>query len=336
MRIIFRLHNKVLLLVFFLLLANCSEKKVPEVWFCPMHTHYRVNHPGQCPICGMALVKEEAPTQKDHADAPEQSREVAKEKSIAITITPEQQKLVGITTAKPRQRELAFTLQLAGQVTYEPEIYAAIVEYRQLLQAARTLEDSVGGNLTQSALVRLRQFGLGNDEIQQYASSEAAASRLITGTHSGKTLITLRLSEADIGLVRKGMAVKISAPAFPGKIWSGKITAVGQLVDAKNRSIAARALVTDRGFLRAQMAVTAEIAIRAGSGVSIERSAIFDTGARQVAFIKLAPNTFAPRAVRVLGGNDEYALVSGLSPEDEVVISAAFLLDAEAKLRLGQ
>ncbi|MFZ5628853.1 MAG: efflux RND transporter periplasmic adaptor subunit [Spirochaetota bacterium] len=322
------------------IIADCAKKKEPEVWYCPMHTHYRTDHAGNCPICGMALVKEEAPTKVTDTHSPEQHKEKEEAKAApaaTITVTPEQQKLVGITTAKPKERKLSLSLQLAGQVAYEPDIYAAIIEYRQLAAAAHTLEGSVGGsaNLTQSAVLRLRQLGVSSDEIQQYARSETAASRLITGHGGGKALITLRLSEADLSFMRKGMAVKITAPAYPGKTWNGQVTAIGSLVDAKNRSLSARVLVSDSGQLTSQMAVTAEIAIRAGNGVSIERSAVLDTGARQVVFVKVSATEFEPRAVRVLGGNEEYALVSGITAKDDVAVSSAFLLDSEAKLRLG-
>ncbi|MBL8035811.1 MAG: efflux RND transporter periplasmic adaptor subunit, partial [Leptospiraceae bacterium] len=183
--------------------------------------------------------------------------------------------------------------------------------------------------------LRLRQLGLGSDEIGQYARSEAAASRLVTGYGAGKALITLRLSEADLSFMRKGLPVTITASAFPGKTWKGQFTVIGRLVDAKNRSLSARVLVSDNGQLRAQMAVNAELDIKAGSGVSVERAAIFDTGERQLVFVKISPTEFSPRAVRVLGGNDDYALVSGITAKDEVVTSSAFLLDSEAKLRLG-
>ncbi len=332
------LFRFLLLIALTAILTDCAKKKEPEVWYCPMHTHYRTDHAGNCPICGMALVKEEAPTKEAAAHSAEEHEKKEESKSApaaTITVTPEQQKLVGITTAKPQERKLSLTLQLAGQVAYEPEIYAAIIEYRQLAAAAHMLEGSVGGNLTQSAVLRLRQLGVSNDEIAQYARSETAASRLITGSGGGKALITLRLSEADLALVRKGMAVKVTAPSFPGKVWHGQITAIGSLVDAKNRSLSARALVSDRGELTAQMAVTVELNIRAGSGVSIERSAVLDTGARQIVFVKVSPTEFEPRAVRVLGGNDDFALVSGITANDEVAISSAFLLDSEAKLRLG-
>ena len=334
------LFRSPLLIALAVILTGCTKKKEPEIWYCPMHTHYRVDRAGNCPICGMALVKEEAPTKEastHSADLHAEKEETKPTPAATITVTAEQQKLVGIKTAKPQERKLALTLTLAGQVAYEPEIYAAIVEYRQLAAAAHALEGTVGGSasLTQSAVLRLRQFGISNDEIGQYARSEAAASRLITGNAGGKTLITLRLSEADLALVRKGMAVKVTAPSFPGKVWNGQITAIGSLVDAKNRSLSARALVSDRGQLTSQMAVTAELTIRAGSGVSIERSALLDTGARQIVFVKVSPTEFEPRVVRVLGGNDEYALVSGITAKEEVAISAAFLLDSEAKLRLG-
>lgn len=322
-------------------LADCA-KKVPEVWYCPMHTHYRTDKPGNCPICGMTLVKEEnaqpkkleaepAATAKTNVEA--KPAEVPK---ASITVTPEKQQLLGITTSHPMQRKLSLALRLAGQVAYEPDIYAAIIEYRQLAAASKGLEGSFGGaNLTQSAVLRLRQLGLGSDEIGQYARSEAAASRLVTGNGAGKSLITLRLSEADLALVRKGLPVRVTAAAFPGKIWRGQITGIGSLVDAKNRSLSARVLVADKGQLTAQMAVTAELEIRAGDGVSVERSAVFDTGARQIVFVKVSPSEFSPRSVRVLGGNDDFALVSGITAADEVATSSAFLLDSEAKMRLG-
>lgn len=320
--------------------AQCA-KKPAEIWYCPMHTHYRTDHAGNCPICGMALVKEEnpQPKKKESESAPLAKAEVDAKppQTNAIAIAPEKQQLLGITTSHPEERKLTAKLRLAGQVAYEPDIYAAIIEYRQLAAAARSLEGSVGGGggLTQSAALRLRQLGLGSDEIGQYSRSETAASRLVTGYGAGKSLITLRLSEADLSFMRKGLSVTITAAAFPGKAWRGQVTGMGSLIDAKNRSLSARVLVADSGQLRAQMAVSAELDIKAGNGVSVERSAIFDSGDRQVVFVKISPTEFSPRAVRVVGGNDEFALVSGITAKDEVATSSAFLLDSEAKLRLG-
>ena len=183
----------IVVMVIFLLavVADCT-KKPAEVWYCPMHTHYRSDHPGNCPICGMALVKEENPQpQKAEARSGAEAKAAVESKppeAHAITIAPEKQQLLGLTTSRPQERKLTLKLKLAGQVAYEPDIYAAIIEYRQLAAAAHSLDGSVGGGagLTQSALLRLRQLGLGSDEIGQYARSEAAASRLVTGYGAGK------------------------------------------------------------------------------------------------------------------------------------------------------
>ena len=161
-------------------LAQCAKKNA-EIWYCPMHTHYRTDKPGNCPICGMALVKEENPQPKQALiePAPAAKAEVdAKppEAANAITIAPEKQQLLGITTSHPQERKLTLKLRLAGQVAYEPDIYAAIIEYRQLAAAAQSLEGSVGGGagLTQSAALRLRQLGLGSDSSARWHSTSAS------------------------------------------------------------------------------------------------------------------------------------------------------------------
>ena len=43
---------------------NISTNEVhKDIYFCPMHPHYTSDHPGNCPICGMTLVKKENSTQ---------------------------------------------------------------------------------------------------------------------------------------------------------------------------------------------------------------------------------------------------------------------------------
>jgi Cu(I)/Ag(I) efflux system membrane fusion protein len=34
-----------------------TVKKTHDVYTCPMHPNYTSDHPGQCPYCGMDLVK---------------------------------------------------------------------------------------------------------------------------------------------------------------------------------------------------------------------------------------------------------------------------------------
>ncbi len=40
--------------------SNPEHQEQTEVWTCPMHPQIRESKPGQCPICGMNLVKDQA------------------------------------------------------------------------------------------------------------------------------------------------------------------------------------------------------------------------------------------------------------------------------------
>src|SRR5262245_58118183 len=57
-----------LLLGLVVVLAGCSKKEKAE-YYCPMHPTYVSDHPGDCPICNMRLVKREAPAAAAQAEA---------------------------------------------------------------------------------------------------------------------------------------------------------------------------------------------------------------------------------------------------------------------------
>lgn len=326
-------------LLFLSFFVYACTKKEPEIWFCPMHKHYQTDKPGDCPICGMKLVKKEpsatgleALKEKKVESVPEMKNPENK----TFTIPPEKQQMMNILTAKPEVRKLAMKLRVPAQVAYEPEIYTALVEYRQLIGQSAGLPEGVSGaGLLSSAKLRIRQLGLGDDEIHQYAHSDTALSRLLVGNAAGRALISLQVSEGDIGLIRKSQNITVTANAFQEKIFKGQIMGIGTLVDNKRRVFLVRALVSDSAQnLRSQMFVSADIFLQAQKGLSLPRSAIFNTGVRQVVFVRKSDSEFSPVEVKITGGNEEYAMVSGVSADDNIVVSSAFLLDSEARIRL--
>lgn len=343
--------SKITVLLFLSLFVYACAKKEPEIWFCPMHKHYQTDKPGDCPICGMKLVKKEGSVngpENSKNEKAESSTEMNPPKNQAMsemktpeqtksfTITPEKQEMLSIKTAKPEVRKLAMKLRVPAQVAYEPELYTALVEYRQLVGQSGSLPEGVSAaGLLSSAKLRIRQLGLGDEEIHQYAHSDTALSRFLVGNAGGRALISLQISEGDIGLIKKGQTVMVTANAFQEKTFKGQVTGLSTLVDNKRRIFLVRALVGDTGQnLRAQMFVSAEIALQIQKGLSLPRSAVFNTGVRQVVFVKKSEADFSPVEVRITGGNEEYAMVSGISAEDNVVVSSAFLLDSEARIRI--
>lgn len=359
--------KKSALIILFLLIA-CTKKEA-EIWYCPMHKDYQTDRPGDCPICGMRLVKKDKSTQlpkaeshaehiagaggnppeKDAANTPVPAPMTghaghgagmpapAQGTANALIIPVDKQQMLGVLTAKPQIRKLAMTLRLPAQVAYDPDLYTALVEYRQIRGQGASMPEGISGAvLANAAKLRVRQLGLSDDEIRQFASSDTALSRLLTGHAGGKALISLQVSEGEIGLIRKGQSVTVVAGSYADKKLTGQVTGIGTLVDAKRRVFTVRALVADGGqTLHAQMFVSAEIALDAGKGLSVPRSAVFNTGKREIVFVKRSESEFVPVDVKILGGNDDYAIVSGIGEKDEIVTSSAFLLDSEARIKIG-
>lgn len=88
-----------------------------EVWTCSMHPQIRQSTPGQCPICGMDLIRVEmdaSPT----ADAPRQ-----------ITLSPAARQLAEVVEAPVERRSVAVEVRLAGKVEFD-ETRMAIISPR--------------------------------------------------------------------------------------------------------------------------------------------------------------------------------------------------------------
>jgi Cu(I)/Ag(I) efflux system membrane fusion protein len=71
-----------------------------------------------------------------------------------------------------------------------------------------------------------------------------------------------------------------------------------------------------------------------GPVLTVPRSAVLDSGTRQVVLIETGPGRFAPRDVS-LGrrGGDRIEILDGLAEGEQVVVSANFLIDAESNLQ---
>lgn len=120
----------VLALVVGLFVVSCGKKhdraaaaaptvaaKTPR-YHCPMHPTYTSDKPGDCPICGMALV----PIGK----AGEASTSTGAEGRVAIHLTADRIQQIGLTTAVVEKRKLSRSIRTVGRVTYAEPRLAAI------------------------------------------------------------------------------------------------------------------------------------------------------------------------------------------------------------------
>jgi Cu(I)/Ag(I) efflux system membrane fusion protein len=151
--------------------------------------------------------------------------------------------------------------------------------------------------------------------------------------------VVARLYEDEVGLVQPGQTVELTAAAWPGKIFSGRVSFVEPTVDRETRTIGARvempnpqALLKPGMFLRARF----EVSLGEIAPLAVLASSVIDAGPRRLVWREEGDGAFAPVDV-VLGprAGDSYPVMSGLSEGDRVVAQGAFLVDAESRLRGG-
>jgi Cu(I)/Ag(I) efflux system membrane fusion protein len=87
---------------------NYTESSVKEIYTCPMHPQIVQDRPGQCPICGMDLVKK-----SDNDTEDELSGHNLNGINVnAVKLSPSQQILANVQTTK------ASTMQFSGEKTF--------------------------------------------------------------------------------------------------------------------------------------------------------------------------------------------------------------------------
>jgi cobalt-zinc-cadmium efflux system membrane fusion protein len=142
------------------------------------------------------------------------------------------------------------------------------------------------------------------------------------------------VNEKDFATVRVGSQAGITAPAYPGRSWKGRVTYIQPQVDPATRTAQARIEVANPDeTLRIEMYVDVEFSAPGASGPIVPEAAVQFIGERQFVFLPIRNNegTFSLRAVRLgSAANGYYSVLEGLKAQDEVVTDGSFILKAEA------
>ena len=139
----------------------------------------------------------------------------------------------------------------------------------------------------------------------------------------------------ELSLLKKGEEVIISSSAVPNTIFTGKIDLIDPFLNDAKRTARARISVENPDFkLRPEMYVDTTLRAGGGTGLAIPANAVLPTGTHNVVFVNKGGGKLEPRFVE-LGRSfgNFYAVKSGLSEGEQIVASANFLIDAEAKVQ---
>jgi Cu(I)/Ag(I) efflux system membrane fusion protein len=148
--------------------------------------------------------------------------------------------------------------------------------------------------------------------------------------------IIAEVPESAAGEVAIGGAAEVTASAYPGRSFTGRIDYIYPELDQPTRTLRVRLVVPNKdGTLIPNMYVSATLAgTQLGSVVHVPRDAVIRDGETARVVLARGDNRFTPKSVRIgheVG--DQIVILQGLSNGDRVVTSAVFLIDSEANLK---
>ncbi|QCK17070.1 efflux RND transporter periplasmic adaptor subunit [Mangrovivirga cuniculi] len=252
-----------------------------------------------------------------------------------------------------------------GQVIayiYSPELVTA---QEELFEAKKIRETQP--SLYESAKRKLRNWKLSERQIENIAESGRVRTEFpITADVSGyvveKTVnigdhvkqgeslyeiadlstvwVMFDLYESDLPWVDEGDSITFTIRSIPGKTYESVIDYIDPVIDPQTRVASARVTVKnpdDR--LKPEMFATGIVDAKVENideSIMIPESSVLWTGTRSVVYVRSDSETktgFQLREV-TLGpqANDQYIVLDGLSPGEEIVVNGTFSVDAAAQL----
>lgn len=265
---------------------------------------------------------------------------------------------------------------------YSPDLVSTQQEYLLALQTLEKLKGSPlseiardAESLVDSTKKRLLLWGIPEREIERLEREKKTSIHMtiyspISGTvikkaalagqyvKEGSHLYTVAdlsnlwmfadIYEYEMSWVKLGQEVEVVTLAYPGEVFSGKITFIDPVLHPQTRSVKARADFPNlEGKLRPEMFVNVKIKIpltkedfpgmaessRHNGALAIPVSALLDTGKRKLVYVSEGDGNYKQREVAIgPRAGAYYPIVAGLSEGENVVTRANFLIDSQTQL----
>jgi len=252
---------------------------------------------------------------------------------------------------------------------YSPDLVSTENEYLLAIDARKRVKDSTvadvttdASSLVDSAAERLKLWGVSPREIARLQRERTVRraveidspmsgyiverkalpnmyvqpdTRLFTITDLSKVWIYAAVFQDEIGKVRPGDPATVTVDAYPGRSFDGRVDFIQPQIDPATRTARVRCEFSNsKGQLLPGMFAHVALDLPMGEQVVIPDTAVLRTGTHNVAFIDRGDGYLAPAGIE-LGPHvgDEFIVLKGLSPGQQIVSSANFLIDSESQLQ---
>jgi multidrug efflux pump subunit AcrA (membrane-fusion protein) len=242
---------------------------------------------------------------------------------------------------------------------YSPELVAAQKEF---LIALKSGNNGDMAKLLEGARQRLLNWDISSEQIDRLAETgeirrnmviKSPASGVVvfknveTGDHlkPGAELYRLadissvwviaHIYEQDVPFVALDQEANISFPNLGGKNITAKVSFISPFLDSKGQTEIRLDVPNPGLMLKPEM--YAEVTLKSEMpevSLTLPRSAVINSGARQLVYTASMDGSYAPRIITtgVVGDDDMVEIKSGLKADEWVVTRGQFLLDSESRL----
>src|SRR6202521_4772182 len=251
---------------------------------------------------------------------------------------------------------------------YSPDLMSTESEYLLAVEARKRVSDSsIAGvttdatSLVDSAAERLKLWGVSPREIARLERERTVRraveidspmsgyivernalpnmyvqpdTRLFTITDLSKVWIYAAVFQDEIGKVHPGDPATVTVDAYPGANFDGRVDFIQPQIDPMTRTAKVRCEFNNlKGQLLPGMFAHVALDLPMGKQTVIPDTAVLRTGTHNVAFVDRGDGYLTPAEI-ALGQHvgDEFIVLKGLAPGQQIVSSANFLIDWESQL----
>ena len=149
--------------------------------------------------------------------------------------------------------------------------------------------------------------------------------------------LVAQIYEFELGRLRVGQPVTATVSALPGSELKGKVVFIEPTLERETRTARVRIVLPNpRGDLKPGMFANARLAVALGPSLSVPKTAVIDTGTRQVVYVETGAGAFTPREVKLgAAAGDRRVVLDGLREGERVVAAGSFFVDSQAQLAGG-